>query len=189
MLVYTWSGAYNIAATQPHWRTTLFFIDLLKERSIEVRSSGKRMPELVDANMDDAYSHFHEMCRLCHGAPGYDSLGFAGGLYPSPPSLVSGDLQRELGEAEIYWVVKHGIKMTGMPAFGPAHDEKELLGLAALVEEIPRLTPEQYRRRVGAPASKDETSHGHHHQSEGENNHGHGPDEASNHGEAKEDHN
>jgi len=62
--------------------------------------------------------------------------------------MTSGDVQKALNDAEIYWIVKHGIKLTGMPAFGPTHDENELWGLVAIVKEIPRMSPEQYRQLV-----------------------------------------
>jgi mono/diheme cytochrome c family protein len=49
---------------------------------------------------------------------------------------------------EVYWVVKHGIRMTGMPAFGPAHDERELWSIVAFVERLPRMSPEAYQEEV-----------------------------------------
>jgi hypothetical protein len=161
LLLYTWSGAYNIAATRPHWGATLYFINLLKDRSIAVHSGKIQSFELEDVQKGAAFAHFHGMCRLCHGAPGTPSLEFAGGFYPSPPSLISGHLQQARSEAEIYWIVKHGIKMTGMPAFGPTHEEKALWGLAALVKEISRMTPEEYRRKVEAASTETGAGHGH----------------------------
>ena len=161
--LYAWSGAYNIAATQPHWRVTKSLIDLAKDRSIETHSEDIQVPAVGEAEKDAAFSQYHEMCRLCHGAPEFPPLEFAKGFYPSPPSLIAGDIQQEFGKAQIYWIAKHGIKMTGMPAFGPTHSEQELWGLAALVEEMPQMTPDQYRQAV----KKAEQEHG-------ESNHGHG---------------
>jgi hypothetical protein len=114
-------------------------------------------------------------------------LEFAGDFYPSPPSLISGHLQQARSETEIYWIVKHGIKMTGMPAFGPTHEEQALWGLAALVKEISRITPEEYRRKVEA-ASAETGAHG---QAAGTGtaaNHNHGSGELSEHGETEAQH-
>ncbi len=156
-LLFAWSGVYNIAATEPHWGVTLFFIDMLRDRSISAHANDIRVPGLDDAKlMQEAFSHYHEMCRLCHGAPGYQSQEFAKGLYPHPPSMTSGHIQKKLNKRETYWVVKHGIKLTGMPAFGPTHNEDQLWGLVALVREIPNKTPEEYRRQVEAMRSKGE---------------------------------
>ena len=77
--------------------------------------------------------------------------------------MPSGSIQKALSDAEIYWIVKHGLKMTGMPAFGPTHDEAELWGVVAIVEEIPRISPEQYRQLVKSTNTGGEKSHGHSH--------------------------
>ena len=163
-LLYVWSGSYNIAATEPHWSITLSLIDTLKDRSIEVRSKDIHPPNLGDPKLKElAFPHYHEMCRLCHGAPGYLPEEFATGLYPSPPSMTKGDIQKELSDAEIYWIVKHGIKLTGMPAFGPTHKDETLWGLVALSKEIPKMTPEQYQLRVKEMGLEEEMAQGHRH--------------------------
>jgi hypothetical protein len=173
-LLFAWSGIYNIAATKPHWDITLSFIETLRDRSISVRSDDVGEPELDDAKlMEDTFTHYHEMCRLCHGAPDYQPEEFAKGLYPQPPSMTSGHVQEARGQAEIYWIVKHGIKMTGMPAFGPTHNDSELYGLSALTMEIPQKSPGEYRRQVQKMSL--------------EGGHGHG-DEPPAHGEAEQDH-
>ena len=87
--------------------------------------------------MEEGFPHYHETCRLCHEGPGYLPAEFAEGLYPHPPGMTAGHLQEALSDAEIYWIVKHGLKMTGMPTFGPTPDEEQLWGIVAIVEEIP----------------------------------------------------
>jgi mono/diheme cytochrome c family protein len=161
-ILYAWSGVYNIAATEPHWAVTLAFIDTLRDRSIEAHGDEVRVPDLNDPTYEKVgFPHYHEMCRLCHGAPKYAPEEFAEGLYPIPPKMTSGHIQEELSDAEIYWIVKHGLKMTGMPAFGPTHNEEQLWGLVSLVREMPRMTPEQYRQQVGEFDSEREAGHGH----------------------------
>lgn len=176
-LLFAWFGIYNIAATKPHWGITLSFIETLRDRSISVRSDDIRVPDLDDAKfMEAAFTHYHEMCRLCHGAPDYQPEEFAKGLYPNPPSMTSGHIQKERSQAELYWIVKHGIKMTGMPAFGPTHDEKELWGLVARATVIPQMSPEEYRRQVQKMGPGKEVGHGH-------------GNEPAAHGEAEQGHN
>jgi hypothetical protein len=190
-LLYVWSGSYDIAATEPHWSITLSLIDTLKDRSIEVRSKDIHPPNLEDPKLKElAFPHYHEMCRLCHGAPGYLPEEFAPGLYPSPPNMTKGDIQKELSDAEIYWILKHGIKMTGMPAFGPTHKDEILWGLVALVKEIPRMSPEQYQRQVTEMGLEEETAQGreHHHEPVVEKDHGHMEAEPSAQEETEQDH-
>ncbi|MBU4317475.1 MAG: cytochrome c [Proteobacteria bacterium] len=148
-LLFVWFGVYDIAATSPHWSITSSFIDIFRDRSIAVRADDLQVPILEDAKFSqEAFSHYHGMCRFCHGAPGYSPEEFADGLYPSPPTMTSGYVQKEHSKSEIYWIAKHGIKMTGMPAFGHTHSEDQLWALVALTEDMPSMTAEQYREFI-----------------------------------------
>ena len=75
--------------------------------------------------------------------------------------MTTGHIQNERSKAQIYWIAKHGIKMTGMPAFGTTHSDSELWDLAVLVEQIPNMSPEAYRQQVRNMGSGKEPSHGH----------------------------
>ncbi len=146
-LVFAWTGVYNIAATKPHTGAISYYIEMLRDRSITKRSEDIRVPDLDDPRKRAAaFSHYHGMCRFCHGAPGYQAEEFAGGLYPEPPDM--GHIQKERSPSEMYWIVNHGIKMTGMPAFGPTHSDSQLYGVVALALEIPQISPEEYMQQV-----------------------------------------
>lgn len=71
-----------------------------------------------------------------------DREKWADGMRPRPDGV--GGAAAEWEPGEVYWIVKHGIKMTGMPAFGPSHDEETLRGIVAFVKELPAMTPERY---------------------------------------------
>ena len=144
-VVFVWSGVYNVAADVPHFKVTFWLLDEARENSVAFHSKGIVSPSLKSEKLVDlGFPHFHEMCRLCHGAPGSPRLEFAEGLYPHPPSLVSKDVQQDLGDAELFWVVKNGLKMTGMPSFGKTHTEEQLWGIVAFLRRLPDLTPEEY---------------------------------------------
>jgi mono/diheme cytochrome c family protein len=163
-IIFAWFGIYNVAATEPHWGITSSLIAMLRDRSIEVHSEGIQVPNLNEAKLREiGFPHYHEMCRLCHGAPAYQPEEFAEGLYPSPPSLTAGQIQEDLSDAEIYWIIKYGLKMTGMPAFGPTHNEEELWGLVAIVKDIPRMDPGQYGQLVKSTKPGGERGHRHSH--------------------------
>jgi len=85
------------------------------------------------------------MCSGCHLAPGLEKTEISQGLYPSAPELSRGN---DLTPAEQFWVLKHGIKMTGMPAWGPTHDDDLLWDIVAFVQKLPTLSPEQYQTIV-----------------------------------------
>ena len=161
--IYIYSGSYNVAATQPHSKITLWLINEMREASIEHHSKGIKAPSTTGPNMiREGVEHFHEMCRLCHGSPGFDKEEFGEGLYPKPPDLASKDIQQE-SDPEIFWVLKNGIKLTGMPAFGPTHDDNELWGMVYVVRRLPGLKPEQYKEMLESAGVKMEKEGHHHH--------------------------
>jgi mono/diheme cytochrome c family protein len=149
--IFVWSGMYNVAADVPHYQVTFWLLDEARERSVAFHSRGIVPPSLAGQKLVDVgFPHYHEMCRLCHGAPGVPRLEFAQGLYPNPPSLVSDDVQQDLSDAELFWLVKNGLKMTGMPSFGNTHTEEQLWGIVAFLRRLPNLAPEDYGAMVKA---------------------------------------
>lgn len=148
---FIWSGLYNVAANEPHWGVTFWILNQARERSVSVHSAKVHLPSLKGQKMVDVgLRYFQSSCRLCHGAPGYRRDDFALGLYPIPPILTSHEVQAELNDAELYWIVKNGFKMTGMPSFGVTCSKKELFGIVAFMRVLPTLTPEAYRAMVNA---------------------------------------
>jgi mono/diheme cytochrome c family protein len=76
------------------------------------------------------------------------------GLYPRAPELRRGS---RLTPAEEFWVVKHGLKMSGMPAWGVMHDDELLWSVVAFLQKLPELTPDQYQTLIkSAPKTRDE---------------------------------
>lgn len=165
---YVWSGSYNVAATAPHWEMTVRLMTLVRDRSVAVHSEGITVPSSNNPKLHEiGFEHYHAMCRLCHGAPGYSSSETGKGLNPTPPSLASLAVQK-LTDAELYWVIVNGIKMTGMPAFGPTHDDEELLGIQTFLRRLPNLKPEEYDLMVGQSGlmegNENPHDHGHGHE-------------------------
>lgn len=96
------------------------------------------------AQLDRGLALFRAHCVVCHGAPGIAPQSFALGMMPLPAPLVQ--TGREWRPAEIFWVVKHGLKMTGMPAWEFRMTDEEIWAVVAFVGELPRLSPSDYRR-------------------------------------------
>jgi mono/diheme cytochrome c family protein len=162
--VYLFSGYYDISATRLHWKTTLWIINEIRERSVEYHSKAIKPHDLKDPKLlKVGVKHYHEMCRLCHGAPGHEMEEFAKGLYPKPPKLALKEVQ-EMSDAETFWILKNGIKMTGMPAFGLTHDDDELWGIVTFWRRLPGLKPEQYKDFLESASARAEKGEYHHHQ-------------------------
>lgn len=154
-----WLGLYNVAATVPHRRITHLFLEEVRDRSISAHGKGITVPSLKNPRLFDiGFKHYHEMCRVCHGAPGGLRTEIAEGLNPGPPDFSSKDTKMR-NEAELYWVIKNGIKMTGMPAFGPTHSQDQLWGIVTFLGRLPKLKPEEYNTMVKAFGLRDTPTH------------------------------
>ena len=160
--ILMYAGWYDVAAATPHWDVTTWFLEEVRDRSIAYRSKGIQVPSLKDPKWVKAgFKEYHAMCRQCHGAPGWQRVEFAQGLYPNPPDLTSKEM-KGLSERELYWVVKNGIKMTGMPGFGPTHDEEELWSIVAFIKQLPDIQTKEYEAMAGeAEGGKGEKDHHH----------------------------
>ena len=116
-LAWIYSGRYDMAATDPHWQVTRWVLERARMRSIKVHAAGVVAPPGLDdpARILIGVAHFAAHCAICHGAPGVPKGDIARGLYPSPPDLAKA--APPYSPAELFWILKHGIKMTGMPAW------------------------------------------------------------------------
>ena len=150
-----WSGAYDIAADDPHWRLTEETLEMVRDRSIEARASGVEVPDLANESLVRAGAgNYDAMCERCHLEPGEQRSELSLGLNPAPPNLTKDRID---DPAEAFWVIKHGIKMTGMPAFGPTHDEATIWSMVSFLQKIDELTPEQ--KRALAQGGDEEAEH------------------------------
>lgn len=150
---FVYSGIYDIAVDAHHWRITTFLLETVRIQSIERRARDIAVPKLDDPQLVlKGAGEYAEMCVICHLAPGVKESPTRQGLYPQPPILSEVSLEPRAA----FWVIKHGIKMSGMPAWGASHDDETLWSLVAFVQQLPRLSAEQYKTngRQGAPARR-----------------------------------
>ena len=149
-------GLYNVAADAPHSQSTFWLLETVRDRSIAVRAAGVAVPDdLTDPKrIASGAGQYAEMCSSCHLAPGMKRTEISRGLYPRAPELRR---RRLPTPAEDFWVVKHGLKMSGMPAWGVTHTDEILWDVVAFLGKLPKLTPDEYQSLVkSAPKSHDE---------------------------------
>ncbi|WP_231728177.1 c-type cytochrome [Sphingopyxis sp. H050] len=137
-------GLYNIAADAPHNRLTYSVIETFREKSIAARSGSIAVPAdlAAPARIASGAGLYTEMCSGCHLAPGMEKTEMSQGLYPQAPVLFKGS---DRSAAEQFWIIKHGIKMTAMPAWGKTHDDRLIWDMVAFVRKLPGLSPAQYQ--------------------------------------------
>jgi mono/diheme cytochrome c family protein len=145
--VFVYSGVYDIGATAPHWSITHWVMETVRLRSIKGHAAGITAPPgLYDpAKLLMGTEHFAAHCAVCHGAPGVPNGDIAQGLYPQPPDLAL--TASGYSDGELFWILKHGIKMTGMPAWAD-HSDDELWATVSFLRKLPGMTQEEYAKLV-----------------------------------------
>jgi mono/diheme cytochrome c family protein len=163
-LVFIYSGVYNVAATEPHIKPVEWLLNLTLEKSVSRHAKGIEVPPVSDDSIvQTGFIHYKEMCVTCHGAPGVSPSELAKGLNPEPPDLVEELEEGQRSTEQLFWITKYGIKMTGMPAFGPTHSDDEIWAIVAFLKRLPDLSPEEYRAMDEASKDK-QHEHGHSHE-------------------------
>lgn len=157
-LLTVYLGGFNVAATEEHTSFVRWAFDTTFHNSVENRAADIIEPEAITPTMlTEGGSHYKAMCQHCHAGPGVQRAEWASGMRPRPPHLKEAASEWEL--AEIFWLAKHGAKMSGMPAFGPTHDDRTLWAIAAFVKELPAMTPERYASLGDAESHGEGGSH------------------------------
>jgi mono/diheme cytochrome c family protein len=151
-VLFVASGAYNIGADDHHTKVVLAIIEQLRERSIAVRARAIEVPRLTGADKIRAGAEYYAaLCVGCHLAPGVTKSAIRAGLYPHPPNLAQEDT-RDAQRA--FWTIKHGTKMSAMPAWGKTLDDGPIWDLVAFVRAMPAMTPEQYQQLSSAAPTR-----------------------------------
>jgi mono/diheme cytochrome c family protein len=142
---FIWSGVYDIGADSRHTRPVHWALETMRERSIAARIDDLDPPDLSDrSRIIQGSGNYDAMCVACHLAPGMAETELSRGLYPPPPRLD----EHRVGPARAFWVIKHGIKSTGMPAWGQSMDDPYIWNMAAFLQELPSLDAGTYRAMV-----------------------------------------
>jgi mono/diheme cytochrome c family protein len=151
--VYFYSGAYNVGADVPHTRVVHWLLSTVRERSVAANAAGIQVPKLDDpAKIAAGAADYAEMCSSCHLAPGMDMTEISRGLNPRPPELRR---KSSLTPTEQFWVIKHGIRTSGMAAWGRTHDDARIWDMVAFLRKLPSLSPEEYRALTERTESDD----------------------------------
>ena len=151
--VYFFGGFYSVAGTQEdpalvHWA-------LVKVRTVSIARHATDTPP---ANLSDpaqvqagAREYAKHGCVTCHGGPGAQWAKFSEGLHPDPPDLK--EVAKELPPSQMFFVIKNGINMTGMPSFAQGGmKDGEIWSIVAFVKALPGVKDADYKAWTAPPA-------------------------------------
>ena len=152
-------GRYDVSATKPDPKIVNMIFHGIAERSIKRNSANLEIPYDININDKNIYvkgfREYDHMCVQCHGAPGVEASPTGKGLFPEPPKF-PGERLNEYSLKDIFWVTKNGIKMTGMPAYGPTHEDEAIWAVAIFLDRSRNLSEAEYKKL------RDEYSDTHH---------------------------
>jgi cytochrome c553 len=151
------SGVVPIKASSGHWPITAVFLDFAKTRSVATHSWGIDAPPLDDdALILRGAGHYDNACLPCHGGPGRGVPPVMAAMTPPPPSLT--DRIERWSPEELFSIVKHGIKFTGMPGWPVQQRDDEVWAMVAFLREMPNLDAAAYRRLAYGEAGANEAT-------------------------------
>lgn len=175
IIAFVHSGLVDVSATSSHSGLVTWILSTTSDASIRRRAQSIDVPDLSDESLAQAgVNDFEAMCVGCHGAPGKAAAAIGQGLNPPAPDLA--ESARRLTPAELFQVTKHGIRMTGMPAWGATHDDASIWPVVAFMTRLPELDADGYRAFLAGAAGM-----GHHGDDNGAGAHDHAAEHTSEH--------
>jgi len=149
---FVYSGIYDIAATEQHTAPVFWVLKTTMRRAIQHHARDVNVPRLADPTLiSKGRTLFVAHCSRCHGAPGVAPEPFALGLRPTPANLANTGI--EWPPAQLYWAIKHGMKLTGMPAWEYRLADDDLWAIVAYIQRMPYESPREFHERIAASAS------------------------------------
>jgi cytochrome c553 len=158
-VIFAWLGIFNVAATGGHWQITNWFLHFAMRSSVRTYALGVEVPPRDTSLLQPAAGHFAQGCAFCHGAPGVPPSPAALSMLPTPPNL-SGVIG-EWTDAQLFRIVRHGVRYTGMPAWPAPERTDEVWAMVAFLRELPSLDARKYRELAegsAKPATEQEAS-------------------------------
>ena len=133
---------YDIAASVPDTAVEFEVLHSIMHHSVQMRAGTEEKQTWSEDDIRNGFQDFDEMCTICHPAPGKERRPISKGMRPQPPDLAK--TAKEWTNAQLFWIVKNGVKMTGMPAFGPTHSDEQIWNIVGFVRRLPQMSPSDF---------------------------------------------
>jgi mono/diheme cytochrome c family protein len=149
--VYFFGGFFNVGATRQDPAFVSSALIYVRQASIARHAVDQPPMSLDDPAVVQAGAKAFSRrgCVNCHGGPGAMWAKFSEGLNPGPPDLK--EVVNGLEPRELFWVVKNGIGMTGMPSFGATGvPDQEIWSIAAFLKKLPSVSEQDYKTWTAA---------------------------------------
>ena len=163
---FVYVGGFNVGADHPDGFAVRWLLHTTMERSVARHASTVGpAPNLDDpGRIREGAEHYKEMCMQCHLAPGMSTSEIREGLNPQPPELA--EVEGHMSPQELFWIIKHGVRMTAMPAWGKSHSDQKIWAMVAFIKHLPGISETQFRALAAGSADRYSghgEAHDHHH--------------------------
>ena len=147
-LLVGWLGLVPIGASGGHWAATDWFLHWVMRNSVRTAALGTATPPLEDpAMLPLGAGHFEVGCAVCHGSPAQDRSAAALAMLPPPPVL--SEVVPTWTDAQLFEIVQHGVRFTGMPYWPVRNREDEVWSIVAFLRQLPEMDAATYRQLAG----------------------------------------
>jgi cytochrome c553 len=150
-LFVAWAGIVDIRASTGHWRVTDWFLHWVMRSSVRTAALGGHAPRFTAAMLPLAAGHYETGCAGCHGSPAMPRPATVENMLPPPPDLRH--VTATWNDAQLFEIVKHGVRYTGMPAWPSLERDDEVWAMVAFLREYPSLDQAAYQRLAGFSAT------------------------------------
>lgn len=138
-----YGGLYDVGATRQHLQPVYSLLETAMHNAVRRRASDITPPPLQDRQLVQRGALcFRDKCVQCHGGPGVAQGDIGKSMQPLPGPLV--DARQRWQPRELYWITRHGIRMSGMPAWEFRLSEQDLWAVVAFMQTLPDLSPKEF---------------------------------------------
>jgi mono/diheme cytochrome c family protein len=151
-IAFFFGGFFSVAANEPDPEIVNWALSKVRLASVMRHAEGTSPVDLENPDIVRAGARAFAArgCTNCHGAPGVNWQKFSEGMDPDPPDLK--DIVKEREPPQLFWVVKHGIKMTGMPSFGAiGAEDNEIWSIVAFLRKLPTVSETDFKEWTATP--------------------------------------
>lgn len=138
-------GGFDISARDPHSAPVARLMHTTMRNDVRRRALDvAEPPGFTASQLTGGIRLYASHCLACHGAPGIGRARWASALVPTPPYLL--DASGRWRRRELFVIIRDGVKMTAMPAWGEVRREGDIWSLVAAIDAMPKMTPARFTR-------------------------------------------
>jgi cytochrome c553 len=152
-IAFAWSGVFNVAASSGHWAISDWFLHWAMRNSVRTHAAFSVEAAATEpSRVVSAAGHYAANCASCHGAPGVPLPPVMQAATPAPPEL-RGTVDAWT-DRQLFWIIKHGVKFTAMPAWPAPDRDDEVWRMVAFVRQLPSMNPAEYEQLAQGPTGR-----------------------------------